>query len=461
MVNKLLIRFGFIRGRGAALANPNHGMAVERASRFGRITLFAAALLVAALLAGPATAKYGAIVINADTGEVLHEAHADARHYPASLTKMMTLYLVFEAVRDKRLSMNTRITVSQRAANQPPSRLGFQPGETITVRDAIGALIVRSANDVAAAVAEHIGGTERRFGEMMTARAAALGMTETSFRNASGLPNRQQLTTARDLARLVAALQRDFPEHYKLFAMRDFTWRGQTFETHNRLLARYQGTDGVKTGYIRASGFNLATSASRDGVRLIAVVMGTSSPQVRDIHMMGLLERGFENATQGRYIAYDYDRNVEVATSATAPAPAAAPRREKGATGTMALSRLTPPRRPIELAGDSAEGSSPTSELPATAERPALDWEIQVGAFSQLAPAHLEASRAQRRLPSLLAQTTVSVTPVRDGRTTVYRARLAGLDNESAARACELLKARSLPCMAIPPEEVKAVAATP
>lgn len=214
--------------------------------------------------------------------------------------------------------------------------------------------------------------------------------------------------------------------------------------------------DGVKTGYIRASGFNLASSAVRAGVRLVAVVMGGRSPRARDLHMMGLLERGFEDATRGRYIAYDYDRNIKVGHRIRGSVPVSETKRAKGARGHMALARLTPPRRPPELAPVVAEGSSPDPELPTEPESKVANWEIQVGAFSRFAPAHLTATRAIRRLPSLLAQTRVNVVRAYEGSATVYRARLAGLDETEAGRACDLLKAKEITCITVSPERVAA-----
>lgn len=226
---KISVLFARHNGRGATL---------PPAARFFACAAMFLIVAVITMMAVPAQAKYAAIVINAETGEVLHQSNADSRHYPASLTKVMTLYMIFEALKEGRLTPDTEITVSARAARQPPSKLGFEPGATIKVRDAIMALIVRSANDVAAAVGEHLGGTERKFSYLMNERARALGMNNTTFRNASGLPNRKQLTTARDFAKLVVAMQQNFPEYYKLFATRTFTWNGQTHENHNRLLDR-------------------------------------------------------------------------------------------------------------------------------------------------------------------------------------------------------------------------------
>lgn len=399
----------------------------------------------------PAFAKYAAIVMDADTGAVLYQANADARHYPASLTKVMSLFLVFDALKAGKLTMDSRIKISHRAARQPASRLGIPAGGSITVRDAIMAMIVKSANDVATAVGEHLGGTERKFSDLMNRKAQSIGMENSSFRNASGLPNRRQLVTARDYALMVRALQKQHPDFYKLFSARSFTWEGRKHDNHNRLLDRYEGADGVKTGYIRASGFNLAASAARAGKRLIGVVMGTRSPRARDLHMMGLLERGFEKATNGRHIAYDYDRNLAIQRNTRPVAASKKVERARGARGRIRLARLTPPRRPASLAHNTGEGSAFAPEIPSVPEKQVMNWEIQVGAFSRLAPAHLSVTRAMRRLPSLLAHARINIVPTRENGQTVYRARLGGLNSDSAERACELLKAKSLPCITVVP----------
>ena len=220
-----------------------------------------AALVLTALLAAapkPALAKYAALVMDVESGEVLFSRNADTRRHPASLTKIMTLYLLFEALENGKVTMNTPLKVSKRAAGQPASKLGLRRGKTIRVEVAIKALVVKSANDVATVVAEALGGTEAGFARMMTEKAKALGMKRTQFRNASGLPNRRQLSTARDMARLGIAVQRDFPKYYAYFRTNRFKWGGRTYRSHNRLLGNYKGTDGVKTGYIRAAGSNLS-----------------------------------------------------------------------------------------------------------------------------------------------------------------------------------------------------------
>ena len=246
-----------------------------------------------------ASGKYSAIVVDARTGLVLYEHASKEPRYPASLTKMMTLYLLFEALDGGRIGIDEQIAVSAHAAGQPPSRLGFKRGEGIDTRSAILALAVRSANDVAVAVAERLAGTEEAFARQMTAKARQLGMTGTVFRNASGLPDGDQRTTARDMAVLSRALRSRFPHHYHYFANREFVFGGKVVRGHNSLLGRIPGVDGLKTGYIRASGFNLATSAGRGGRRIVAVVMGGESAAARDAHMASLVETYLPRASAG------------------------------------------------------------------------------------------------------------------------------------------------------------------
>ncbi|MFZ4120480.1 MAG: D-alanyl-D-alanine carboxypeptidase family protein [Caulobacterales bacterium] len=254
----------------------------------------ASAAVVATAAEAQAQERYSAIVIDLSTHEVLHQDEADDGRFPASLTKMMTLYMLFEALDAGEVSLTTGMSVSRAASRQPPSRLGLRRGETITVEDAIQALAARSANDVATVVAERLGGTESRFAQRMTDRARALGMTETRFANASGLPDERHRTTARDMATLSEALIRDFPQYYHYFQTEGFSWRNRYGGNHNRLLNTVPGVDGIKTGYTRASGFNLATSAVRDGRRLIVVVLGGESSAARNAEVEHLLEAAYE-----------------------------------------------------------------------------------------------------------------------------------------------------------------------
>ena len=259
--------------------------------------------MTALVMAGPraeAGEKAAAMVIDANTGLVLHDNAGNELRHPASLTKMMTLYLAFEAVEAGRLSFTSPLTVSERAAAAAPSKLGLEAGSTIAMRDAIKALVVKSANDVAVTVAERIGGSEQAFAALMTKRARQLGMHRTVFRNASGLPDPAQVTTARDMLTLAMRLQDDFPQHYRLFALRTFSYGGKTYRTHNGLLGRFQGVDGVKTGYTRASGFNLVSSYQAGGKHVVAAVFGGVSAGLRDAHMRMLLARSIEKASTTR-----------------------------------------------------------------------------------------------------------------------------------------------------------------
>ncbi|MEZ6022171.1 MAG: D-alanyl-D-alanine carboxypeptidase family protein [Hyphomonadaceae bacterium] len=257
----------------------------------------AAAVVLAGLsVAAPAMAddRYAAIVMDARTNEVLLEDQADEARFPASLTKMMTLYMLFEALERGDVTMDTRLTASRNASRQPPSRLGLRRGDSITVDQAIRALVVQSANDVATMVGERLGGSEARFAANMSARARELGMTDTRFANASGLPDNRHRTPARDMAVLSQALWRDFPEHYHYFQTPSFAWRRGSGRNHNRLLGNVDGVDGIKTGYTRASGFNLATMAERNGRRVIVVVLGGETAAARDAQVAYLVEGAYE-----------------------------------------------------------------------------------------------------------------------------------------------------------------------
>jgi D-alanyl-D-alanine carboxypeptidase len=260
--------------------------------------------------------RYAAIVVDANTGEVLYSRNADAARYPASITKLMTLYLVFEQLQSGKLSLNDSVVMSSHAAGMAPSKLGLRVGETIDVDSAIRAVAIKSANDVAAALAEKVGGSESRFAALMTLRAQELGMSNTRYVNASGLPDNRQLSSARDIAILSRALMRDFPQYYAYFGQRQFAWRGSTIKTHNHLLNSMPGVDGLKTGYVNASGFNLAASAQRNGRRLIAVVLGGSSVAARDNHVEDLLETGFTVMARR-----DRGENIQLAQNLFEPAP--------------------------------------------------------------------------------------------------------------------------------------------
>ena len=238
-------------------------------------------------------AKKAAIVIDFDTKEVLFEVNANTKNYPASLTKIMTLYILFDQLEKGQIKNQTKLRVSKIAASRSPSKLYLEEGSTIKVEDAIMALIIKSANDVATVIAENISGTEREFAKLMTSYARDLGMTNTTFKNASGLPNRAQLTTARDISILSHALISNFPEEYKLFSKQKFTYKGKSYKTHNKLMLSYEGADGIKTGYIRASGFQLAFSAVRNDKRLVGVIFGGDTGKQRNRSLKIIMDKEF------------------------------------------------------------------------------------------------------------------------------------------------------------------------
>lgn len=267
--------------------------------RFARAATFVATFCLAAAATtvsggtakAAASERYAAMVVDAATGRTLFSKNADAPRHPASLTKIMTAYILFEELSSGRMTMDTPLRVTAYAASQAPSKLGVRPGTTVKVRDAMLALMTRSANDCAVVIAENISGSESAFAKRMTATARRLGMRNTIYLNANGLPNPGQITTARDLAVLGLAIQRQFPTYYRYFSTRSFVYKGQTISNHNRLMSQMAGIDGIKTGYIRASGFNLVSSIKRGNKRLVAVVMGGASARARDAHMADLLNK--------------------------------------------------------------------------------------------------------------------------------------------------------------------------
>ncbi len=269
----------------------------------------------------PSSPTFSAIVVDANSGRTLYAADPDGLRHPASITKVMTLYLLFEQLEKGALTLQSRIPISDHAAAQEPSKLGLQPGETISVEDAIKAVVTRSANDIAVAIAEAIGHDESTFAEMMTRKAHALGMANTTYRNASGLPNDQQITTARDLTLLARSLEDRFPRYFRYFSTEEFEYAGQTIGNHNHLLGRVDGVDGIKTGYTRASGFNLLTSVHRDGRSILAVVMGGRSAPARDQIMENLIDDHLAQGSTVRTATEVADASASEDQEAAPPAP--------------------------------------------------------------------------------------------------------------------------------------------
>ncbi|MFO0998466.1 MAG: D-alanyl-D-alanine carboxypeptidase [Alphaproteobacteria bacterium] len=411
--------------------------AAVRASAAARAKASARAKAAAHTVSGVTSS---AIVVDAETGEVLHAVNPDAQTYPASLTKMMTLYLTFEALRTKKLALNTPIYVSDYAAQQSPTKLNLEEGDTIMVEDAILGLVTKSANDAAVALAEELGGSESAFAQRMTRKAQQLGMENTVFQNASGLPNRAQVTTARDMVILARALHHDFPERYHYFSRPSFSYHGLSHNNHNHLLGRYQGVDGIKTGFIRDSGYNLAASAERDGRRIFAVVLGGHSAFARDQYMVSLLNKGFQ--TQPTMAV------------ARAPAPARpAPQATATSAVTLAPLALATPAVPAPPASPPAEIAQGDAAQPRIAEsvlNPPGEWGVQVGAFQRYVQAQLTAARAARIAPELLGQTTAVVVPVEASKGQIFRARLMGLSTkENAEEACRVLIEQKMECRPI------------
>jgi D-alanyl-D-alanine carboxypeptidase len=380
-----------------------------------------------------------AIVVDAETGEILHAVNPDAQTYPASLTKMMTLYLTFEQLRAKKLALNTPLYVSDYASQQSPTKLNLDEGDTIMVEDAILGLVTKSANDAAVVLAEEMGGSESAFAQRMTRKAQQLGMENTVFQNASGLPNRAQVTTARDMVILARALHRDFPERYHYFSRSGFDYRGQHHANHNRLLGRYDGVDGLKTGFIRDSGFNLAASAERNGRRIFAVVLGGHTSFARDQYMVSLLNKGFQTAPA-----------VSLARLPVRPTPTTAQPNVAPAIVQANAATIQPSVAPATASAEQGMGDAAGTRGTETLANAPGEWGIQVGAFQRYVQAQLTVARAARTVPDLLNQASAVILPVEAGKVSIYRARLVGLaTKESAEEACRILLEQQMECRAI------------
>jgi D-alanyl-D-alanine carboxypeptidase len=355
------------------------------------------ALVLAAGIARAQSDRYSSIVVDAATDNVLSAVNADEPRHPASLTKMMTLYLVFEALRDRRITLDQAVPVSSHAASMPPSKLGLLPGTRIIVQEAIFALVTRSANDAASALGELLGGDEDRFAEMMTLRARALGMSHTVFRNASGLPDPDQVTTARDMATLARHLVVDFPDEYRWFSTPSFTWHRQTIFNHDRMLQSYPGADGIKTGYIDSAGHNLVTSAVHGDVRLIGVIFGAPSNGERDLRMTALLDQGFDRM------------------------------------GAPSVARIA--SRLPSLVGEA-------NAAPVPRHIPVVHWVVQAGSFPSPSAAREAAALARHAADDGAVRIEAATV---HGRTT-WRALLTGLSQSEAHQACSALARHKMAC---------------
>ncbi|KAA0676696.1 D-alanyl-D-alanine carboxypeptidase [Roseomonas genomospecies 6] len=447
-VRSLLLSFAW-RGRETKGEQAKERLA-DRRSTLGRafgITPFVrwmhgavpAALVLAALLLAPLpalAAKYAAIVVDARTGEVLHEENADTLTYPASLTKMMTLYLTFDALDEGRLRLDQALPVSAWAEAQSPTKLGLRAGRTLRVEQAILGLVTKSANDASVVLAEALGGSEAKFAEMMTRKARELGMRNTVFRNSNGLPNMEQVTTARDFSILSRAMLSDHSRYYPYFSRRNFVYGGRSLHNHNRLMSRYEGMDGIKTGYTVASGFNLAASAVRDGRRLVAVVLGGKSAASRDARMEAILDKAFNKPSRGQ----------EAPVVARAGDDDEAPR---------STAKGRPPAKPETIAQLASTVSTPAAVRPPARDEETAGgkWGVQVGAFSTREASNRALSQATKQAPFLLRAAKPAVTPVKANGSTVFRARMVGLDEKTARKVCSELTRSGHRCVPVSPNE--------
>lgn len=384
------------------------------------------------------------LLIDAETGRIISEANADAVTYPASLAKMMTLYLTFRALNDGTLRLDQQLGVSEYAASRPPTKLGLRPGDTVSVRTLILGIVTRSANDAAVVLAEGLAGSEPAFCRRMNEAARLLGMTRTHYENASGLPEPGvNLTTARDVAQLALALYHDFPREFRYFSTQEFDFRGRTIRGHDHLLGSYPGVDGIKTGYIRASGFNLATSAVRDGRRLIGVVLGGRSASSRDREMEAMLDAGF--AGLGITPVLAADRDLLRARPVVAAAQPASPPAKPGPIATAAA-RFAANLSPVSR----AEAAPLTGPAELRASRLAHDWSIQLGAFHAEAAARKVAQEAARQ-PFARGKPLLILRPASAGKDHLYRARLMDFTAREASAACAGLHHLRLACSVVPP----------
>ena len=399
-----------------------------------RTEIISVAVLLFLSVVNPLQANplHASIVVDANTGEVLHESHADASRYPASLTKMMTLYILYEAIQQGKMNLDTRMPVSIYAASMPSTNINLRAGDTISVREAIAALVVRSANDVATVVAETLGNTEANFARMMTDKARVLGMRSTTFRNASGLPHSEQKTTARDLVTLSTRLMKDFPQYYHYFSTQSFTHKGTTYNSHNRMLRNTRGVDGLKTGFIRASGFNIATSAKRGNRRVIAVVMGGQTAAARDQYMSHLLDYSFNQSTSPLMANHSNSSRKTPANHKTSSVSAAS-------NQTVAKRRTPNPNiiattTPAKVTAGSQKVASDNNK----------NWEVQVGSYQAHDRAHAQAQAATRWIPGQVVVTEVEISNQK-----LYRARLIGLQESQARTACQNLSRQKMECLVI------------
>jgi D-alanyl-D-alanine carboxypeptidase len=417
-----------------------------------------------------------AIVVDMNTGVILYSKEPDTPRYPASLTKMMTLYVLFGCLKDGKISLSSNLTVTAHAESQAPTKLGLKQGTTIKVEDAIKALVTQSANDAAVTIAENLAGTETNFARYMTQTARSLGMTNTTFRNASGLPDEEQVTTARDMATLATHLIHDYPQYYGVFQTRYFTYNGRKYRNHNHLLFGYKGTDGIKTGYTRASGFNLAASVQRGNKHLVAVVLGGKTGAQRDAAMRALLDKHFAEASSTKptpeqlvaalvppdavtqapaQTAKPVASKPAAALATTTPAPA------KPQQATFVQASVAPEPSTVGTPNDEAQGDTGEASDADTPARNAIKsgkqkylgaFHVQVGAYTSETEAETRLGVVQQEAGDLLDGHLPFTTSFTKDGTEWYRARFAGFSRSNAQIACDALKRMSVDCVVMKAE---------
>jgi D-alanyl-D-alanine carboxypeptidase len=421
-----------------------------------------------------------AIIVDANTNNVLYSQSADVLRSPASLTKIMTLYVLFAYMRAGRFTPDTPLKVSKHAASQSPTKLYLKPGSTIAVKDAIKALVTKSANDAAAVVAENVGGTEENFARIMTQTARNLGMKNTTYRNASGLPNNEQLTTARDQAILAMHIMQDYPEYYGVFETKYFDYKGRKYRNHNRLLFTYKGTTGIKTGYTRASGFNLTAAVERGDKHLVGVVLGGRTSTLRNAAMASLLDKHWSKASSKKPTSRNFIASL--LGMPTPPPPSRKPVFSLASAAVPVASKTPPARpavaqpavaRPVVAQGAAAQPAiaQPAQQRPivqaslaptiapnrlsapsAASTNRMGNYHVQVGSYTSPADAQNRLGMVRQRAPQLLdGHLPFTATFEKDNREW-YRARFAGFSKTDARNTCEALKRMRLDCIALAAE---------
>ncbi|EJN03644.1 D-alanyl-D-alanine carboxypeptidase [Phyllobacterium sp. YR531] len=397
-------------------------------------------LCITAILSNPANAEPSWVVLDASTGKVLGQDKSNTPHGPASLAKMMTVYLTFEALEKGKLHWNDTIVVSKNASQKIPLKLWLKPGSTITVREAVNGMIVHSANDAATAMAEHLGTTEAGFARQMTQRARQLGMQNTVFRNPWGMTEKGQATTAYDMALLAIALMRDFPKDYALFAQRSFVFRGKEIRGHNNLMYRYAGVDGLKTGYTDASGFNLASSLVENNRRIVGVVLGGKTARSRDDQMAGLLAQYSSSAAPNgdlgnALVAGNKTLKGGLTVASLVPIPQSAPKRAPQAADVASLIDES-----LIEQGDGGVVPLKTTNA----------WNIQIGAVESRAAADRLLNKVDRVVHSAIPGAGGFIESSAKAGRTIYRVRFGRFEDAQAAKnACAELKRRSLACLPV------------